>query len=125
MPAADVVRVLLVEDDDGLRNAYRLVLAARGFDVGMAATGEEALERLEGPSGHPAAIVADLGLPGLSGPDLVTRLREEAPGSVLLVLTGTSDDAVRRRCLSAGATRYMVKPVTGGELETALRETCG
>jgi DNA-binding response OmpR family regulator len=121
----DAAQILLVEDDDGLRNAYRIVLGARGFDVGTAATGEEALERLDGRAGFPAAIVADLGLPGLSGPELVRRLRAAAPDSALLVLTGTRDETVRQQCRRAGATRYLVKPVTGGDLEAALREACG
>ncbi len=125
MSAPGVLRVLLVEDDEGLRNAYRLVLGGSGIDVGTAASGEEALERLEGRSGPPAVIVADLGLPGVSGPELVERLRAAAPGTALLVLTGTHDDAVRRRCLEAGASRYLVKPVTGGELQTAIREASG
>lgn len=122
MPTPDAARILLVEDDDGLRNAYRIVLGARGFDVGTAATGEEALERLDGRAGLPSVIVADLGLPGLSGPDLVQRLSAAAPDAALLVLTGTRDDSVRQRCLTAGATRYMVKPVTGGDLQVAIVE---
>lgn len=114
-----------MEDDEGLRSAYRMVLAARGFDVGLAGSGEEALERLARRSDPYAAIVADLGLPGLSGVDLVARLREAGPQSPIIVLTGTSDEWVRGRCLSAGAAGYLVKPVTGGELEAALREVTG
>lgn len=111
-------RVLLVEDDAGLVDAYRIVLDARGFEIRTAGTAEAALARIE--DAPPDAVVADLGLPDLEGPDLIRRLRRAAPGARLLVLTGEAGDDLRRRCADAGADRFLVKPVSGGDLAAEL-----
>lgn len=111
-------RVLLVEDDETLLDAYRVVLSAAGLEVSTASTAEDASERLR----HEAAdvVVLDLGLPDLSGPDAVARLRGEAPGARLVVLTGASGEAIRERCARAGADDFLVKPVSGAALAEAL-----
>lgn len=111
-------RVLLVEDDDGLADAYRIVLDARGFEIDAVGTASSALELLE--AGPPDLVVADLGLPDLSGPALVERLRRAAPGVRIVVLTGEADDETRRRCAEAGADEYLVKPVSGSDLAEEL-----
>lgn len=114
------LRVLLVEDDADLADAYRLVLDARGWETEAVDTAASALSRLE--DAPPDVVVADLGLPDLSGPEMVARLRRTAPGARLVVLTGEAGDATRRRCLEAGADDYLVKPVSGGELAGELGE---
>lgn len=111
-------RVLLVEDDADLARAYRLVLDARGFATDAVETAGAALARLE--DDPPDLVVADLGLPDLTGPRLVARLRGTAPDARLTVLTGEDDEATRRRCLEAGADDFLVKPVSGGELAEEL-----
>lgn len=113
-------RILVVEDDRDLADAYSLVLDAQGFEVDTAGTGQSALERLGGDAPH--VVVADLGLPDVSGADLVRRLRASAPEARLVVLTGEADDETRRECVDAGADDYLVKPVSGTELARELVE---
>lgn len=120
MPDADAPSILLIEDDEGLRGAYGVVLAALGLRVEVARTGEEALRLLQ--ESPPDAIVADLGLPGLGGPALLRRLRARAPEPVLVVLTGHDSETLQRSCREAGAGAFLVKPVTGRELHAALAE---
>lgn len=115
-----VPRLLLVEDDPDLAEAYRIVLDARGFATEAVETAESALVRLE--DDPPDMVVADLGLPDLAGPRLVSRLRSSAPAARLTVLTGDGDESTRRRCLEAGADDFLVKPVSGGELAEELAE---
>lgn len=112
------LRVLLVEDDADLADAYRLVLDARGWEAEAVDTAASALARLE--DDVPDVVVADLGLPDLSGAEMVARLRSAAPAVRLVVLTGEAGDDTRRRCLDAGADDYLVKPVSGGELAGEL-----
>jgi len=100
------------------------VLGARGLSVEVAGSGAEALQRLT-EDAAPAAIVADIGLPDLSGPELIERLRKAAPSSALVVLTGENDEKTKRDCLGAGASAYLIKPLTGGQLHAALHEACG
>jgi len=110
--------VLLVEDDPDLRRALGLVLRARGLSVSEAADGASALERLA--EGGFDAVVADLGLPDLEGTELLGRLREAAPGTRLVVLTGRSGADLRRSCRRAGADEVLTKPVSGDRLAEAL-----
>lgn len=110
--------VLLVEDDDNLRDAYRLVLESRGFELTTAATAAQASERLREATVD--TVVADLGLPDLSGLPVIRALREEAPDATLLVLTGEAGEEIRRACREAGADGFLTKPVSGGELAEAL-----
>lgn len=118
MPESDGPAILLVEDDEDLRNAYRVVLSALGLRVETAATGEDALSLADG--GPPDAIVADLVLPGLAGPRLVRRLREASTEAALVVLTGHDSDSLRKSCREAGADAFLVKPVTARELKGVL-----
>lgn len=112
--------VLVVEDDRSLLDAYRLVLEARGISVLGVGTANEAEGTLREEGAD--AVVADLGLPDAEGPALVDRLREAAPGTPVLVLTGRDSPALREACRRRGAADYLVKPVRGGELADRLRE---
>lgn len=111
--------ILLLEDDDDLRRAYRLVLSARGLEPREAGTAREALEILEEEA--PDVVVADLGLPDSDGPELLRSLRDAAPETRLLVLTGEASRETARRCRRLGADRVLVKPVDASDLEAAIR----
>lgn len=110
--------VVLLEDDEGLRNALSLALRTRGFRVVPAATADEASTLLDEEPPH--AVVADLSLPDRSGPDLVSALRASAPEARLVVLTGHQGEALRRSCLEAGADDFVVKPTSGQALAALL-----
>ena len=113
--------VLLVEDDESLRSAYRLVLEARSLDVREATTLGEAEAILR--SGPVDVVVADLGLPDADGPAAVAAsLGEQARESALVVLTGHDDASLRNRCREAGAAAFRVKPLVGSELADLVRE---
>lgn len=120
--------VLLVEDDPTLLDAYRVVLSSKSFRVVTARTVGEAVRRLE--KDEIDLVVCDLGLPDTSGVEAVDALRRartggDRPPPTLLVLTGEDDDGLRRACRRAGAARYLVKPVSGGELAEILRSVPG
>ncbi|HEY3239854.1 MAG TPA: response regulator, partial [Acidimicrobiia bacterium] len=68
-----MTRVLVVDDEAGLRRALAANLTARGYDVDLAATGEEALALAA--RGHPDVVILDLGLPGIDGVEVVRGLR--------------------------------------------------
>jgi len=76
MPApARPARVLVVEDDDDLRVALCRLLAANGYDVGLAANGVEAIEAVEHQA--PCAVVLDLLMPGIVGQELLEHMRSD------------------------------------------------
>jgi two-component system OmpR family response regulator/two-component system response regulator QseB len=113
------MRVLLVEDDGLLGDGLRAGLAQAGFAVDWVRDGHDALHALQ-TTGF-AAVVLDLGLPGLGGLALLRRTR--ASGNKVPVLILTARDAVDDRVtgLDAGADDYVVKPVDLAELAARLR----
>jgi two-component system KDP operon response regulator KdpE len=113
-----MTRVLVVDDEPQIRRALTVNLNARGYDVEVASTGEDAL--LRAASSHPDAVVLDLGLPGLDGLDVVRGLRgwSQVPIIVLSVRDAESDKVA---ALDAGADDYVTKPFGIDELLARLR----
>jgi two-component system OmpR family response regulator/two-component system response regulator QseB len=113
------VRILLVEDDPLLGDALRAGLAQAGFEVDWVTDGPKALAALR--DGEHAAAVLDLGLPRLSGFQVLERAR--AAGACAPVLILTARDAVddRVRGLDLGADDYVIKPVAIAEIAARLR----
>ena len=111
--------ILVVDDDAGLRKALRRVLASHGFDVEVAAGGDDALERLRSHSFD--LLVLDVMMPGSDGIEVCERLRRA--GDQVPVLMLTARDAVRDRVvgLEAGADDYLVKPFANEELVARVR----
>lgn len=112
------VRVLVVDDEHGIRKLLRTSLVAQGYELFEAATGQAAL--LAVPVNHPDVIVLDLGLPDLDGLDVTRTLREwtEIPIVILSVRDQESD---KIEALDAGADDYLTKPFGVGELLARIR----
>jgi len=111
-------RVLVCDDEPQIRRALGVNLRARGYDVDLAETGEEALElaaRL-----HPDVVVLDLGLPGIGGVEVIHGLRgwTEVP---IIVLSVREAEADKVAALDAGADDYVTKPFGMDELLARLR----
>ncbi len=111
-------RILLVEDDAPLREAFRLLLEDFGYEVREAGTAAEALR--SAAAEHPALVLLDLGLPDRPGLDVARELKRtpETRETPVFALTGHVGAAERRACLDAGCSVYLAKPV---ELRTLLR----
>ena len=111
--------ILVVDDDAGLRRALRRVLSSHGFDVEVAAGGDEALEQLRARPYD--LVVLDVMMPGSDGIEVCETLR--AGGDELPVLMLTARDAIRDRVagLEAGADDYLVKPFANEELIARVR----
>ena len=111
-------RILVVDDDDQLRRALRINLAARGYEVLTATDGTSAL-RTAGHSPPDLAIV-DLGLPDIDGVDVVRGLRGWTTIPVI-VLSARDDQAGKVQALDAGADDYVTKPFGLDELLARIR----
>ena len=113
-----MTRVLIVEDEPGLRRALGINLRARDYEVTLAEDGRSALT--VAPSEPPDAVVLDLGLPDLDGVEVIEGLRgwSGAPIIVLSARAGESDKVV---ALDAGADDYVTKPFGMDELLARLR----
>ena len=113
------MRLLLVEDDVKLVRALQRGLSLEGYDVDVAATGDQGLAR--GSAEDYDAIVLDLMLPGLDGFAVCTELRRRRRDTLVLMLTALADVSDRIRGLDGGADDYLVKPFDLGELLARLR----
>src|SRR5512133_2788689 len=111
-----VRQVLLVEDDPGMRDAIRLLLERAGFHVVVARDGAEAWELL-GRGPRPAAILADLYTPRMTGHDLVARVRRTPRLAQIPIITMSGARADRAR---PAAEAFLEKPFSREQLEWAL-----
>jgi two-component system response regulator MprA len=114
------MRVLVVDDERAVRDSLRRALELEGYDVELAADGEEALERLA-QNGEPDAVVLDILMPKMDGLEVCRRLRREGHRLPVLMLTARDEVENRVAGLDAGADDYVTKPFALEELLARLR----
>jgi two-component system response regulator MprA len=114
------MRVLVVDDERAVRDSLRRALELEGYDVELAADGEEALERLA-QNGEPDAVVLDILMPKIDGLEVCRRLRREGHRLPVLMLTARDEVENRVAGLDAGADDYVTKPFALEELLARLR----
>ena len=113
-----MTRILVVEDEPGLRKALGINLRARGYEVALAGDGRSALTAA---SQHPPdAVILDLGLPDMDGTEVIEGLRgwSQAP---IVVLSARSEEPDKVTALDTGADDYVTKPFGMDELLARLR----
>jgi two-component system KDP operon response regulator KdpE len=111
-------RILVVEDDAGLRQVLRALLEAEGYRVVEAATAARAL--VEARSHKPDAVLADLGLPDRDGQVVIRRIREFSPVPII-VLSARTMESDKILALDGGADDYVTKPFSSTELLARVR----
>jgi two-component system NtrC family response regulator len=111
-------RILVVDDEPNLRRVTQLKLQQAGYDVATAAGGEEALALLA--KSPQDLVITDLKMPGLSGIDLLRRVKEDLPELIVIVVTafGTIESAVE--AMKLGAYDYIIKPVHSDALKLVV-----
>lgn len=120
-PAGTVGPILVVDDDEDIRALVSRALRTAGFDVLEAASGEAALEVVERDA--VSLVILDVGLPGISGTDVVRALRASPQTATLpvILLTGSGVEYPLVSGLDAGADDYLAKPVRLAELVARVR----
>ncbi len=113
-------RILIVEDEDGLRRALSINLRARGYEVETAATAAAALRIAAG--GRIDLVILDLGLPDLDGGEVIAGLRGWSSVPII-VLSARDSQADKVKALDAGADDYVTKPFGMDELLARIRAT--
>jgi two-component system KDP operon response regulator KdpE len=111
-------RVLVVDDEPQLRKALATNLRVRGYEVDLAETGEEALDLAA--RHHPDLVLLDLGLPGISGIEVVQGLRGWTAVPII-VLSATGTEEAKVQALDEGADDYLTKPFGMHELLARVR----
>jgi two-component system cell cycle sensor histidine kinase/response regulator CckA len=115
--------ILLVEDEEGLRQLNARGLASRGYTVLEAGNGVEAIEVLEKSSGQIDLVVSDVVMPEMDGPTLLRELRTRNPGLKIIFVSGYAEDAFQKHLPADGQFAFLAKPFTLKQLVNAVKET--
>ena len=120
-PAAkpEPTTVLVVDDEEGIRQALDRFLSRLGYKVVQAESGPIALERLG--AGPAQAMLCDIRMPQMSGTDLVPKALAADPHLAIIMLTAIDEPRTAIECLKLGAYDYLIKPVDLDELEVSLQ----
>jgi two-component system, response regulator, stage 0 sporulation protein F len=126
--ASERAHILLAEDDDEFRALLALVLAGDGYEVDQVPDGAAFMEKvgewfdLGTPSDDCDLIISDVRMPGCSGLDVVSRLRQKGSQVPVILLTALPDDSTKRSAERLGATMFH-KPFELDDLRTAVLNT--
>ena len=120
-PAAkpEPTTVLVVDDEEGIRQALDRFLSRLGYKVVQAESGPAALDRLG--AGSAQAMLCDIRMPQMSGTDLVPKALAADPHLAIIMLTAIDEPRTAIECLKLGAYDYLIKPVDLDELEVSLQ----
>jgi PAS domain S-box-containing protein len=118
-------RILVVDDDADARDSLTVLLDLMGHDVRTAKDGQTAIEMAI--EFHPEVVLLDIGMPGMSGYTVASRMREHAAGRdvVIVAVTSWGQEEDRRRSQEVGIDRHLVKPVDFDELLRVLADYLG
>jgi len=113
--------ILIVEDDDAIRNNITRLLKLEGYEIVAAVNGREGLERVR--EARPDVVITDIGMPEMDGFELLETIRSDKAlaSTSVMMLTALDDRASMRRGMTAGADDYLAKPFTRVELLEALQ----
>ena len=112
-------RVLVIEDDEGMREAIESLLNAAGYETTPYASAEALLAA--GPPEDARCIVSDIRLPEMSGLDLIGALRARGACPPVILVTAHDSPAMRSAAGQHGAAAYLPKPFGRGELLAAIQ----
>ncbi len=124
-PERDIAhqRILIVDDDASQRSLLQSFLSSQGLETDVAASAEEAVARLQGDP--PALIVSDVRMPGMSGLELLRRVRQRHPELPVLLVTAYADVRDAVGAIRDGAVNYLEKPIDLDELLESVSRALG
>ena len=116
------MKILVVDDERAVRESLRRALELEGYEIELAADGQEALQRLDANGeGQPDAVILDVLMPVIDGLDVCRRIRRSGNRVPVLMLTARDEIENRVAGLDAGADDYVTKPFALEELVARVR----
>jgi signal transduction histidine kinase len=112
-------KILVVDDEDGVRKILKMALSESGHQVLTAADGFEAMGIVRNE--HPLMVLADIKMPGMDGIELLRKIKEEAPDIEVIMMTGHADLGLAVQSLQFEAADFITKPINFNALEIALK----
>ena len=118
-------QILIVDDVPDNSELLQIMLNWEGFVTRIAGSGEEALASVA--AAPPDLVLLDLGLPGLSGCEVVSQMKSNIATKHIpvVIISGRGDDATRQRAMSAGAVDFLLKPIDRANLCQRVRSALG
>lgn len=111
-------RILVVDDEEPVRNVLITFLTRKGYEVEEAGSGPNALAQLERFKPH--LVLLDIRMPGMDGIEVLKAIKQRAPDVTVIMVTATSDNEVGRQALALGASDYVMKPFSFEQLDNQL-----
>ncbi len=111
--------ILIVEDEETLRESIKRIFAKEGFTVDGAESAEQGLSLLE--THVYDVIISDIILPGMDGIEMLTKVREQIPDQIVIIITAYASLDTSVKALRAGAYDYIMKPIIHEEIKQIVR----
>lgn len=115
-------RILLVEDEDGVRGIAAQLLISRGYDVEEACDGEEAMEIIDADQDGFDLVISDVVMPGIDGPTLIQEAREKLGDARVVFISGYAERDLAKRLDDNRAVSFLPKPFTVRQLAERVKE---
>ena len=112
-------RILVVDDEEKVRTVIQRILKEAGYDVVTAANGQEALDKM--CQLNVAVVLLDIKMPGISGIEVLQRIRTSWPETCVVMATGVADVSTAVEAMSLGAYDYITKPFDRDNLVMKLQ----
>ena len=114
-----MTKILLIDDEPDLLRVLARSLNADGHEVATAIDGPNGLALFDGQ--RPAVVITDIKMPGMSGIEVLQRIKERAPEAEVIIITGHGDMDTAVEALHFGASDFVTKPFRGETLAIAIR----
>jgi DNA-binding NtrC family response regulator len=113
-------RVLIVEDEEGMREFLRLLLGKERYEVVAADCGEKAIEKFKEENFH--AVISDIKMPGMDGIEVLSRMREIDPSVPVILMTGHASMDTAIDAVNKGAFAYLLKQARNDEIKQLVKK---
>jgi two-component system alkaline phosphatase synthesis response regulator PhoP len=117
-PEPESAHILVVDDEGAIRYSISKTLQRVGYQVSAAASGEEALEMLTEQTFD--VVLTDIRMPGLTGVELLAKIKEKAPDAIVILMTGYASLGTAVESLRLGAHDYLIKPSSSQDIRQSV-----
>src|SRR5260370_1419324 len=114
----ELAHILVVDDEGAIRYSIGKALQRVGYHVTEAASGEEALQMMNEQEFE--VVLTDIRMPGLSGVELLSKIKEKAPDSIVILMTGYASLGTAVESLRLGAHDYLIKPSSSQDIRQSV-----
>ncbi len=114
------IRILVIDDDKSILRTFTRILQKNGYEIDVAETGKEAIEKSK--KAHYDLALIDIRLPDMDGTDLLVKIQQTMKDSIKIMITGFPSLETGVKALDEGADAYLVKPVKPEELLALIDE---